>query len=90
MNAERLRRDERAADDRERAIVARVQVLAERHRSAEVVVQVPVRRAREVMVELIVDDLPFGDAAARRDVGALRRTSFERVRRASSRRRACS
>ena len=70
-------RDERAANDRERAIVARVQVLAERHRAAEVVAQVPGRGARQVVIELIVDERAFGDTSARRDVGALGRTSFD-------------
>src|SRR5438094_3610381 len=76
-DAERLRRDESAPDHREGAEISRVEILAERERPAEVLVEMPGRRSGEVVIDLVIGDAPFGDAPQVCRAGAVDRTPLE-------------
>ena len=76
-NAKRLRCDEAPPNDREGPEVSGVEVLAQRERTADAVVEAPRRRAGEVVVDLIIGHSPFGDAAEVRRARAVDRTSLE-------------
>ena len=60
---ERLQGDQAAADGAELAHVSRVQVLPDRQLAAEVGIDGVGRGRREVMIDRVVDDLPFDDPA---------------------------
>ena len=74
---ERLRRHQRAPDVRQLTIVSVVERAAERERSGEARAEGVRRRCRQILIDLVVDDLSFRDAPdvlATRACGALRRS----------------
>src|SRR5689334_20599616 len=76
-NAEGLRSDQPAANVGEGAEVSRIEILTDRERAAELRTQMPRRRTREVMVDLVVDDASFGDTTTQCRAGAIDRTPLE-------------
>src|ERR1051325_2208984 len=78
-NAERLRRDEPSANIGEGAEVACVQILAGGEGATEAAAEVPGGGPGQIVIDLVIDDASFGDAAAQRRARAVDRASLQTI-----------